>query len=485
MSGRAGPGGADRAAAVLFLVAAASHALRVGLWPEPGLWDPSYYRGVARHLLAGEGAVTGAVWTLLQQPPALPMPADLYWMPLPSRVLLPGLALWPAHGDALVSILLAAAWAPLARALALGMGAAPRAALGAGLAALVGGLYARQASLPDCFGLVGALGGLGFLAVQRGRWEGAALVAALVALSRSDGALFGLALALGLPGRRALPVAAAGVLASLAWLARGAALAGEEALALRSATARAPGIEALLLGQVPPHLGLADRAAALLAAIPAVGVAWLAPGAVVVALLAAWGLGRGEGGPLRRPLLAWWLLLPPLLVLLAPGAAHHGAIYRSGAAAFPALCALASAGLADLNRRAVAARAYHPAFLPALLGAAFTAGSLFLARASDEPPLPDDLCAPLAALPPGAPIFAWHPLAVDERCGHPAVVLLAGTSPAQAAELAARHGLGHALLAPPGHERPALAGPADMPRLLPGWREAAPGLWRAPGPPPR
>lgn len=476
-------------ALALFLLAALSHALRVALWPEPGLWDASYYRGVASSIARGHGAVTGALWTLLQQPVALPMPADLYWMPLPSRVLVPGIWLSATHGADAVSVLLAASWAPLAWALARGVGCGPRGAMGAGLLALVGGMYARQAAMPDCFGLVGTLGGLGFLAVQRGSWRGAATVAVLVALSRSDGALFGPALALGLPWRsgpalgRAVLVASAGPIASVAWQARNFALVGGEALRLRAATATAPGIDALLLGRAPEHLGLQERLASLVAHLPDLAAAWLAPGAVVLPLLAAAGLVLGGGGALRRPFLAWWLLLPPALTLLAPGAAHNGAIYRSGAAAFPALCALAALGLSGLNRRAVASRGYHPAFLPALLGVASVGGALFLARSSAEPPLPADLCAPLASVPAGAPVFAWHPLAVDARCGHRAVVLLSGASPEQVAALALRYDLRHAVLAPPGHERPALAGPADLPRLLPGWQAITPTLWAAPGAP--
>jgi hypothetical protein len=180
-----------------------------GLWattvPGPLDWDPAYYRDVAQHILAGEGAVSGAAWQAALTAGPLPVPADLHWMPLPSRVLLPGLALWPARGDQLTTALLAAAWAPLAWALARALGLRPAAAALAGLWAATGLGWVRFLSTPDVFALYGVIGAVGWLAVLRGATGWAAASAVAAALSRGDGFLFGAPPAAPRPPPRASP----------------------------------------------------------------------------------------------------------------------------------------------------------------------------------------------------------------------------------------------------------------------------------------
>ena len=467
------------AALGLWLLGLLTHAGRVAAWPEPAYWDVSYYRGVAASVARGEGAVTGAVWNLLHLPEALPAPADLYWQPLPSRVLVPGEWLWPGVGATAVAVLLASLWGPLAWAIARRLGMGGRLALGAGLAAVVGGAFARQASAADCFGLVGALGGGATLAAAGGRWRLAALACAGVALSRSDGLLFSLALATAFRGWRGVAVALSGPVAAAAWQLRNVSLLGDAAIALRQATSRARTIDELLLGTPPDVLGAADRFALVASSWPGIAMAWVLPTALVGALLVGIALARGHGGPLRRPLLLYWLALPPLLYLLAPGAAHHGALYRSGAAIFPALCAVAVLGLVELNRAAVRARGYAPAFVPGLVALCYVGGSLFLGRTTDADALPADICAPLAQVPQDATVFAWDPLAVSTACGHQAVLLLRAMGPDTAADLARRYDIRYAVLAPPGWEEGDIPTGEHMPALLPGWTARGPGLWES------
>ncbi len=457
-------------------------ALQLGraLWlPEPDLWDVHYYRAVARSVAEGEGALTGAVWSLASPPPALPAVADLYWMPLPSRALVPGLWLWPERGELLMTALLASLWAPLAWALARGLGASGRVALGAGVAAALGGAWARQMVLPDCFGIVGALGGLGMLAVVQGRAAPAALCALLLALCRGEGALLGLGLAAGFTGWRRWAVAAAGPLGSALWALRNLSVAGPEALAIKAATTRARDISELLLGTMPKSLGGLERLQLLMDQLPGLALFWLSTGGLLAVLAVLAGLK--EAGPLRRPLLLIWLLVPPLTVLAAPGAAAQGALYRTGAALGPVLAAVGALGAARLGAWGARARGYPPAFLPGLLLGALVLLSAQVSRVPPSGALPPDLCVPLQGLPAGAPVFAWNPLAVAERCGHPAVALLRGATPAQMAQLAARYRVHHALLPPPGQAREDLAGPEDMARLLPGWVSDGSLLWVAPG----
>lgn len=466
-----------RALILLCLLALLSQGARAFLLTEPDLWDVSYYRGVARGLLDGTGAPR-AVWSLLTVREHLGQAADLYWMPLPSRVLMPGLLLWPARGELLVTTLLAALWAPLSYGLARRLGGSAREALAAGLLVTLGGVWARQASLPDCFGLAGALGGAAFLGLLHGRAGLVALLAFALALTRGEGALLGLALALGFQGWRRVLVAAAGPLGSLLWTARNVAVAGHDALLLKQATTRARDIQELLLGTVPDSLGLGERLQLLVDQTPQLALYWASSGGLLGVLALAAGLGRAR--PLARSLLACWLLVPPLTVLLAPGAAAQGALYRTGAALAPALAAVAALGMARLSAWGQEKRGYHPAFLPVMFLLPFLLFSLQQLRVPPARALPPDLCAPLAPVPAGAPVLAWHPLAVAERCGHPAIVLLRAVEPARLQTLIARGGVAYALLPPAGWARADLAQAEDMPRLLPGWREGGPGLWVAP-----
>ncbi len=71
------------------------------------------------------------------------MLADLHWMPLPSRLLVPGLWLWPAHGDAVVTVIVAAVRGPLAAVLAGRLGGARSVLWAAGLLGVLGNGYVR------------------------------------------------------------------------------------------------------------------------------------------------------------------------------------------------------------------------------------------------------------------------------------------------------------------------------------------------------
>ncbi|HNC99477.1 MAG TPA: hypothetical protein PKW90_25310, partial [Myxococcota bacterium] len=187
-----------RAPLALFLVAALLQLAWIAAVPFAFDWDSATYRAVALHIIEGRGATTGALWNLLNPAVTLPSPADLYWMPLPSRILVPALALHP-RGDQLLNALLAAGLAPLAfafgRRLVPGR---PAVAVGAALWAATGAMYARYLSIGDSVALHALLGSLGFWAMLRGRWGAATALAALAALTRNDGFLLGIASSVGL-----------------------------------------------------------------------------------------------------------------------------------------------------------------------------------------------------------------------------------------------------------------------------------------------
>ena len=146
--------------ALLLLLSALWHAAWAGAAPIAEYADAFYYEAVARAIVSGEGAQTGALWNLQHLPPSLPHAADLHWMPLPSRWLVPFVALWPDGGAFVASVLAACLWAPSAYAMAQALGSDRSGALLAGGFALLAGEAVRDVSMPDSFALAGALGAL-------------------------------------------------------------------------------------------------------------------------------------------------------------------------------------------------------------------------------------------------------------------------------------------------------------------------------------
>ena len=413
----------------MFFAACLLHGLFALTVVTPVDWDPAYYRQVALNVVEGRGAVTQSLLFYGYQPESLPFPADLHWMPLPSRVLVPGLALW-THGDQLVTVLLAAGWAPLAWALGRDLGTDGRMA---GALAVFAGGYLRFTSTPDSIALYGVLGGLALLGIARERWLVAALALGLAALTRGDGLLLAPCLALPLLARRrawAVPLALLGPAVGLAWMARCEAVAEVGWAPSRALVFQTLDYTDFVLG-LEGHPSLAERAAfagrELLKA--------LRVGLVATAMLlpwpALWALRRCRR-PWTEGLVLYGLLMPLTALILAPGVAASGSVFRSGAALFVGLCALAAVGLEALCR----SRAY-PRWLPAL---AFALASLGLGAANAHLAPSEPWTCPEGA----EPVFASRPL----LCSRPALLLPRGMEPEQVRALAERYGVEQAWLTP-------------------------------------
>lgn len=412
-----------------FLAACVLHGLFALTVATPVDWDPAYYRQVALNLVEGRGAVTQSLLFYGYQPQALPFPADLHWMPLPSRVLVPGLALWE-HGDQLVTVLLAATWAPLAWALGRDLGSDGRVA---GALALFGGGYLRFLSTPDSMALYGALGGLALLAIARQRWLVLALALGLAALTRGDGLLLAPCLALPLLARRrawAVPLALVGPVVALAWMVRCESVGGLGWGPSRSLVFQTLDYGDFVLGldaapTPPERVAFAGRELLKALRVGLVASAFLLPWPAIWAL---WRRRRSwtEG------LALYAVLMPTAALLLAPGVASSGSVFRSGAALFVGLCALSAVGFEALCRW----RDY-PRALP-VLAFALSSLALGLANAHLAPSQP-------WTCPPGeAPIFASRPL----LCERPALLLAKGMHPRQVRALAERYGASEAWLTP-------------------------------------
>ena len=428
------------------------HALWAASIPGPTQWDSAYTWEVARNLARGDGAVTRAVWAVAWLPPDLQHPADLHWSPLPSRILVPAMAVWPSwRMTQAVAVLLAALWGPLGWAWGRRLGLFGTQRVLAGIVAASGLGALPFLGVPDSVGLFGLLGGAALLTVAEGRLLATVVLCVLAALSRGDGFLLGLACAAGFTLRRAPWPALAGTGTAGLWMLRGWLLAGDGFFALRARVATAGSVGDLLLLQDPAPLGLGERLVGVLGSTPLAAGLFVLEGGVLPVLFGGLAL------LLRRRDRTPWpvLLLPPLVLLadffLAPGVAGQGTTYRTLAAVLPALAALGLVGARDVLRD------LSPWLLPGVVAVGgITLGSLVGVKLHGAFAVGDD-CAALAAqgVPAGAPVLAYEPLHVTARCDHPALQIPPDATSADIARLADRYGIVWAVTAPEDHKQAA------------------------------
>jgi 4-amino-4-deoxy-L-arabinose transferase-like glycosyltransferase len=165
---------------------------------QPATMDSHYYYGGGRSLQEYRAFVEPYIWNYLDDPPDLPAPSHLYWMPLPS--LLVAAAQWllgPSFGAAQIPFVLLAAGLPLiSYATSWELGHNRRHAVTAGLLTVFSGFYVPYWTVPETFAPFAVIGGLTlygigrFLEHRRGLWLlGAGVLAGLGHLCRADGAL--------------------------------------------------------------------------------------------------------------------------------------------------------------------------------------------------------------------------------------------------------------------------------------------------------
>lgn len=437
----------------LFLLGVLVHGTVALSFDGPPHWDSAYAWEVARNVAAGEGAVTRALWALAWLPPQVEHPADLHWMPLPSRILVPAMWLDASWRSALVvPVLVAGLWGPLGWAWAGRVGL--RGGRGGGLRWVVGVLAATGLGalpllgIPDSAGLFGALGAAALLAASERRLAVCMGLCLLAALTRGDGFWVGLACAVAWTDLRAVGPVLAGVGATAAWLARSWSVAGEGLWALRARVSSAGATGDLLLLEGPEAPGLIERVLDALTGLPWYGLLFLLEGGLLPVMFAgvALFLRRGDRG-------LWPVAVLPVLVmvgdpLLAPGVAGQGTTWRTLAAVLPPVAALGVLGATQVLRGL-------PAWLLPGVVAVFGAGLAILAgsRLLAPFPTPDD-CAALAdaEVPPGAVVLVTEPLQVTARCHHPAVQIPPVDAESGLIQLAERYDIHWAVTAPDDHK---------------------------------
>ncbi|MFK7928385.1 MAG: hypothetical protein AB8H79_09350, partial [Myxococcota bacterium] len=267
------------------------------LRPWPWDWDAAYYRLVAKNLASGSLAGPQSMWTLAAPEAGLGAPADLYWMPLPSWILVPEMWL---SGTGLVTIIaLAAGLGPLTYSLTRSMNLSAPTAFVSGCLAATGGAWIRQLGTTDVYVLTAMLGLVGALGVAKNRWVWVALAIIGLSLTRNDGFLMGFAFAAGLAGWRAVGVAALGPLTTALWWARSAWVGGDVFWTLRRASGSALTYEDIFLGVAQtPSIGA--RAFASVQALWGVGFLWLWAPLFLFLPLLVWGAIMIRKTPLMR-----------------------------------------------------------------------------------------------------------------------------------------------------------------------------------------
>lgn len=218
---------------------------------QPGYTDSYYFTDVAIRLAHGQGLTADFIWSPLEAGSlALPVPSHLFWVPLTTMLGALGVASFGALvGDfraaQIVIVALSVVVPAAAYVAARSLGCRPRMAMAGAAIAGLGGLFAPGFVAVDAFAPAALIGTAFFLAFARaaaGSTRAGLLAGALVGLlylSRSEGALFGVALLLLARRPQARRAALAGSLVALvvggAWFARDLSVGAGAGLFARSA----------------------------------------------------------------------------------------------------------------------------------------------------------------------------------------------------------------------------------------------------------
>ncbi len=146
-------------AGAIFVVAIVVRAIFASALRFPTPEDTAYYVGVARNVVDGRGLVSDAIWSFQTPPLEFPRPAFEVWLPLPSLLALPAMALFGPTFDAakvpavlVGSLVPVLAWrlaADVAEERGFPVGRARTLALGTGLTAVVFLPLILFGALPD------------------------------------------------------------------------------------------------------------------------------------------------------------------------------------------------------------------------------------------------------------------------------------------------------------------------------------------------
>ena len=361
-----------RDAAIFGLMALALGALMAATIRHPGYTDAYYYFNAGQRLVAGQGLTDVAIWTYVGDPPGLPAPAHLYWMPLPSLIAALGMALGGPSFDAAQIPFVVLYGGIVVTGFIVGalLGGRHTAWL-AGLPTLFSGFYMPYWTTTATFGPFGLAGSLCLLALGLARKSGgrawyaaAGGLAGLSHLARADGLLLVGVLALvalwPAPGRRpdlrGLTLGLVAYTAVMApWFARNMSVTGSilpaggldtawmrsyDEIAAYPPGARLDEFLAWGAGNI-----LTSRGEALALNVQR----FIAEqGMVILAPLMLIGLWRRRRDPLLAGFWPYALALHVLMTLVFAFPGPRGGLFHSAAALLPFWAALGALGLDDV-----------------------------------------------------------------------------------------------------------------------------------------
>ena len=182
---------------ILFIISLSVAISIASTQSTPGYMDADYYYATGIQLAEGKGFTEPFLWNYLDNPSGLPHPSHAYWMPLASILTAISIRIAPGFGfdSAQIAFILLSALVPLITAsLAFSLTSRRDLSIISSLLALFSGYYAPFLTTTDTFSLYMVLGGSFFLAFKiRKTWFKAivlGLIAALLHLSRADGAIW-------------------------------------------------------------------------------------------------------------------------------------------------------------------------------------------------------------------------------------------------------------------------------------------------------
>ena len=361
---------------------------------HPGYMDAAYSYDIALNLARGNGLHEPFLWNYLDNPPGLPHPSHLYWMPLPTLLAWLGIILLgQSYRAAQVPFIFLSALLPLISYYVTRLISPHRLyAVAAGLLAIFSGFFVPYWTHTDNFTPF-ALAGSACLIVTWRAWEAferdavgrggrwcilAGAMAALAQLSRADGVLLlGICVAWTIARLRHTPMRALGasvlitgsfVIVMLPWMVRNVLVVGTPWPAYGAQSIWLTRYDDLFHYGRPPSLEhylawgwdniLRSKLEALWLNVQTVVAVW---GMVFLAPLAVWGAWQLRRHPLFRLAGSYALALFVMMTFVFTFPGPRGGLFHSGGAVLPFLYAAALAGLDDVIRRVAAWRStWHP-----------------------------------------------------------------------------------------------------------------------------
>ncbi len=336
--------------------------------PAPGYMDADYYFTTARQLAAGKGFSEPFIWNYLDDPAGLPHPSHTYWMPLTSVVSAGAMYFLGDHFRAAqFPMFISTALLPLLTvSLAKRFGANRRLMLSAGMMSIFAGFYIPYFVTTDSFTIFAWIGGAVLLLAadasqesKNSTWFIVGILAGLGYLTRADGVLLLLPVAVAIWWSREARLRVVGMLAlgyllcTGPWFVRNFFATGHVFPAGAGRTLWLLSYNELFsypAAQLTPErwwqAGIKEILSTRLWALGVILQRFVAElGLFFMWLFMLVGVYQLRERRVVRLAMIYLGLLVSLMTLIYPFAGAYGGFFHSGVVLYPILCAIAPIGL--------------------------------------------------------------------------------------------------------------------------------------------